>query len=468
VKAVTVTKQNGLSTNFTITYVYTPVGNIDHITYPNGTETDYGYNTLNRLTSVTNKVTASGSVLSSYSYTLNADGLRTGVTEQQLEVGGSTSTTTKTWTYDNLLRLTGEAVVSSISANSYTDTYSYDLVGNRVSKTHVVGTQTQNINDVFNNNDQLTNETSTGSASYTITYTYDPNGSLTMVTPNQGSGLESDTYGYDLQHRLSTASITRIEQGQTVVISANYTYDDSGYRAYGNVTVTIGSGSPTTTNTNYLTDTNNPTGYTQVLEEHVGGSSSPSMSYIIGLAVLAQTSGSGSTSYLMPDAQGSTRLVVDPTGTIIARYQYDAYGNVLGTALGVLSPPVTEILYTGQFFVVATLQYYLRARIYMPMTARFTTMDSYRGRRIDPLSLHKYLYTEGNPVNHSDPSGHDENAPSLLQSISITVYLHALNISARIFPAVVFLTEVFFWMYVIFLSSAILEKALFGKVTPTT
>jgi YD repeat-containing protein len=57
------------------------------------------------------------------------------VTEQQKESDGSTSTTTKTWTYDNLLRLIGEAVSSSISANSYTDTYSYDLVGNRLSKT---------------------------------------------------------------------------------------------------------------------------------------------------------------------------------------------------------------------------------------------------------------------------------------------------------------------------------------------
>jgi YD repeat-containing protein len=71
VQTVTVTKQNGvtLGTSLVITYHYTPVGNIWYITYPNGTETDYGYNSLNRLTSVTNKLTSSGNILGSYSYT---------------------------------------------------------------------------------------------------------------------------------------------------------------------------------------------------------------------------------------------------------------------------------------------------------------------------------------------------------------------------------------------------------------
>jgi hypothetical protein len=34
-------------------------------------------------------------------------------------------------------------------------------------------------------------------------------------------------------------------------------------------------------------------------------------------------------------------------------------------------------------------------------------MDSHEGSQEDPLSLHKYLYCQGNPVNHIDPSGHD-------------------------------------------------------------
>src|SRR5260370_36974298 len=142
---------------------------------------------------------------------MNGDGMRTGVTEHQLESDGTTSTTTKTWTYDNLMRLTGEAVMSSISANSYTDTYSYDLVGNRLSKIDVANSQTETINDIFNNNEQLTNETGTGPSSYVTTFCFDTNGSMTTVSPT-GSGAQSDTYSYYLQHRLSSATINHTHQ----------------------------------------------------------------------------------------------------------------------------------------------------------------------------------------------------------------------------------------------------------------
>jgi RHS repeat-associated protein len=149
-----------------------------------------------------------------------------------------------------------------------------------------------------------------------------------------------------------------------------------------------------------------PPGYTQVLEEHTSGTA-PSLSYIVGLSALAQTSATGSTSYFMVDGQGSTRQLTDSTGTISARFAFDAYGNLLYVPVGVLNPPATEILYTGQLFIVATVQYYLRARTYMPMTARFTTMDSNAGHTVQPLSLHKYIYTMDNPINAVDLSGHE-------------------------------------------------------------
>ena len=131
-------------------------------------------------------------LLSSYAYTLQPDGLRIGVTEQQLEADTTTSTVTKIWTYDALQRLTQEQVTSSIAANSYTDTYVMDLVGNRLTKTHTQGAQTLTVNDVFNSNDQLTTETGSGSSTYSATYGYDANGSLTSVT-RTGAGVETDT-----------------------------------------------------------------------------------------------------------------------------------------------------------------------------------------------------------------------------------------------------------------------------------
>jgi RHS repeat-associated protein len=51
--------------------------------------------------------------------------------------------------------------------------------------------------------------------------------------------------------------------------------------------------------------------------------------------------------------------------------------------------------------------YYLRARYYNPLTGRFMSRDPREGAVRIPAELHRYLYSEGDPVDSADPSGRD-------------------------------------------------------------
>ena len=47
------------------------------------------------------------------------------------------------------------------------------------------------------------------------------------------------------------------------------------------------------------------------------------------------------------------------------------------------------------------------ARYYNPATGRFLSRDTNEGQRRNPMSLHKYLYANGDPINRIDPFGRE-------------------------------------------------------------
>jgi RHS repeat-associated protein len=346
-------------------YTYDAAGNLQGYLYPNGVETVHSFDGLNRLTNLT---VSKGVTIASYTYTLGAAGNRLSSAEH--------SGRTVSYTYDALYRLTSESIANDAQgSNNGSIGYSYDAVGNRLTRTstvHAVGAQTF----AYDANDRLTTET------------YDANGNV--------KGAGGSSYSYDFENRLSN-----VNDG-----SASYIYDGDGNR----VAKTVGG-----VTTTYLVDTNNLTGHPQVVEEAVNGS--VLVVYTYGHDLISQNrlvAGDWKASFYIYDGQRSTRFLTDETGTITDAYDYDAFGNLIASS----GTTPNAYLYTGEQYDPNAGFYYLRARYYNQGSGRFATMDTYEGDNFEPPSLHKYLYTENNPVNHVDPSGNASMNIAELQTVA--------------------------------------------------
>ncbi len=100
--------------------------------------------------------------LSSFEYTLNPDGMRHTISET-LKTSSSTSETHNiTYTYDNLNRLTNESATCSSPSGSYSEEYTFDVVGNRTKRVISANGQCMRTDYVYNNRDQLTSEVHDG------------------------------------------------------------------------------------------------------------------------------------------------------------------------------------------------------------------------------------------------------------------------------------------------------------------
>jgi RHS repeat-associated protein len=164
--------------------------------------------------------------------------------------------------------------------------------------------------------------------------------------------------------------------------------------------------------TQFLVDTLNPTGYSQVLDELVSGAVTKTYTY--GLQRISENQLSGSTwtpTFYGYDGHGSVRFTSNTAGTVGNTYQFDVFGMPVANSGTVAN----AYLYSGERFDSNLNLYQLRARYYNQATGRFETMDPELGKIFSPGSLQKYLYAQSNPVNRVDPRGRD----SLLEGVYI-------------------------------------------------
>ncbi len=105
--------------------------------------------------------------------------------------------------------------------------------------------------------------------------------------------------------------------------------------------------------------------------------------------------------YLHGDHLGSTSLVTDGAGNVVARQLYLPYGAprwISGTL-------PTDFTFTGQRADTTGLMYY-RARYYSSYLNRWIQPDTIVPQPGNPQDLNRFSYTRNNPLRYTDPTGH--------------------------------------------------------------
>ena len=141
---------------------------------------------------------------------------------------------------------------------------------------------------------------------------------------------------------------------------------------------------------NYTLDLN--AGLTQVLADGTN-------TYLYGNGRISQHT--TQTEYFLGDALGSVRQLADSAGAVTLTQSYTPYGDVASS----VGTSQTNYAFTGEIRDANGLTY-LRARYYAPTDGRFISRDTWNGDYSRPLSLNRWNYVEGNPVNKIDPTGH--------------------------------------------------------------
>ncbi|HEY7312113.1 MAG TPA: hypothetical protein VH643_22300 [Gemmataceae bacterium] len=287
--------------------------------------------------------------------------------------------------YDNLhqlisfqrgtLNATHNGIVGS---PSHSQSWSPDALGNFNSVTTDGSTQTRTANQQ--------NEITSISGSGTITY--DANGNLRA----DGSG---NTYVYDAWNRLVAVK----NNGSTV---AAYGYDGVGRR----ITETHGS----TTTDLYLSSAG------QVLEERVGGVVQArnvwSPVYVNALVLRDQSSQHNGVLdqrlYVQQDANWNVTALLDSSGNVLERYDYDPFGavTVLNPDFSVRGASNYNVPYLWQ-----GMRYDWAVNLYFTFSGRVVSPGLMRPLQMDYLGLlpgnNPYRWEGNEPTDAVDPSGLD-------------------------------------------------------------
>ncbi len=328
-------------------------GLVAAVTNGNGLVAAYAYDVRDRVTNIV-WTAADGTPLGGFAYTYDAVGR---ITARRHALGTNRFDRAYAYAYDDLDRLAADGPVS----------YTYDAAGNRTAKTGDVEGDVAYTRGV---GDRLASWT--GGA-----YTYDAAGNVTWIVRDGRPTLELTWNG---QYQLVSVSTNG-------VFAEGYAYDALGRRA---------STTPLEGTVRHVYDDN-----WQVIAD-LDSNGNVLRSYVWGGGIdrlLAVKVGAKSYAALT-DVQGTVWGLADGTD-VVARWTYDAWGNVLSGEVADPALAAFRYRFQGREFSSATGLTNFRARWYDPGTGRWLSKDPIR---LDG-GLNLYSFCCGDPLGGYDPLG---------------------------------------------------------------
>jgi RHS repeat-associated protein len=349
---------------------YDAAGRLTGAEFANQTKTTFTYDT-NRQWLIASTVSRGGNSLYQASYQYKSNGL-------VQSTSSSTDKMNQSYIYDDLNRLTNVS-------GDFAQTFSYDAIGNMTSNS-AVGVYIYQSNPLIKcgtisptSCPHAVKRTVIGGL--TQEFTYDDNGNMINATRSKASGRIDRSIEWNADNQP-----IRIQDFKG--IWTNVRYDAAGQRVYreraGEVTQYYGL-------------------YIDLSYSKSGGILRKTQYYYAGSLLIAQKSESGKYWYHQ-DQLGSTRLITDHTGSVVARYDY----NTFGTAMNASGTGTTDRQFTGHRTDDANNLIYMNARYYDSDLGRFISADSIIPSMFDPQALNPYSYVTNNPINYTDPTGHQE------------------------------------------------------------
>ena len=368
-------------------------------TYITGRRADYTYDAINRLTS--RVFTTETPLTNTYTYYAsagrNVDGFTcyqtnqlhtetiNGVTyEYTYDVAGNITLIKKGtgnnlvryrgYTYDALSQLTGETFYDANGTATKTVSYTYDGYGNITSRTE-------------------------GGNEIAYTYGTDADaGWSKLLTSYNGQSIDYDAIGNPISYRGATLSWGNGRELRGYVGGGNtitYTYDDTGLRT---------SKTVNGAKSEYLYVGGQLQG--EVRDGHHIHYSYDSFG---NLSVIKYYTSDTAyyVYYVVTNAQGDVVSLHDANGAVKVAYEYDAWGNVVsmtdttGIGIGTINP----FRYRGYYYDTETGLYYLMSRYYDPVVGRFLNADGYASTGQGVLGNNAFAYCNNNPVMRVDRTG---------------------------------------------------------------